>query len=42
MTVLLQHLKEFNRKERFYLIGMTLGNHTFHLKWRSGTGFEML
>ena len=32
MTVLLQHLKEFNRKERFYLIGMTLGNHTFHLK----------
>ena len=31
MAVLLQHLKEFNRKERFYLVGMTLGNQTFHL-----------
>lgn len=31
MADLLQHLKEFNRKERFYLIGMALGNKSFML-----------
>ena len=31
MAVLLRHLREFNRKERFYLVGMSLGNRTFHL-----------
>lgn len=31
MVTLLQHLKEFNRKERFYVIGMALGNQKFRL-----------
>jgi hypothetical protein len=31
MATLLQHLREFNRKERFYLIGMALGNKAFCL-----------
>lgn len=31
MVTLLQHLSEFNRKERFYLVGMALGNQDFRL-----------
>jgi len=31
MLTLLDHLREFNRKERFYFIGMVLGNTNFHL-----------
>ena len=31
MATLLEHLREFNRKERFYLVGMALGNQNFRL-----------
>jgi hypothetical protein len=31
MLTLLDHLREFNRKERFYFIGMALGNTNFRL-----------
>ena len=31
MATLLQQLGEFNRKERFYLVGMALGNEIFRL-----------
>lgn len=31
MVTVLKYLREFNRKERFYLVGMALGNPQFQL-----------
>ena len=31
MASFLQHVRDFNRKERFYLVGMALGNQAFQL-----------
>ena len=30
---IIQNLREFNRKERFYVVGMALGNHDFRLDY---------